>query len=316
MIRLLKYILVLSGITFLVSYFAFLFLNHGLRNQKNDAFPVINELVKSNENHEVLFVGSSLAKNNINPIVFDSVSHLNSYNFGYPGAKIDHGQMIINRYLHSNHPTPKKIVLIIEPYVLDTTLEINFPVQYYPYYKDPIIYDYVSKYDEDIKLIKYFPFIGITKYNDYLKNLGITGVLFPDRVTSSLIKGFEPLDETTWKKGKEVPENATNEDLKKSKNNSKYGLKCLSEICRQCSLKNIKLYFVFPPTFHSKDSKPYDATKFMISLVPIITQYGVTLMDHTDLDLCGKKELFFDRHHLNKEGAIIYSKILAASMNL
>src|SRR3954468_23392928 len=235
MFKLLKYLMVLSGITFLISYFAFLFLNHGLRNQKNDTFPVINELVRSHENHEVLFVGSSLAKNNINPLVFDSITHLNSYNFGYPGAKIDHGQMIINRYLHSNHPLPKKVILILEPYVLDTTLEINFPVQFYPYYKDPIIYAYVSKYDEDIKLIKHFPFIGITKYNDYLKNLGITGVLFPNRVTSSLIKGFEPLDETTWKKGKELPENATNEELKKDKNNIDYGLKCLSEICKQCT---------------------------------------------------------------------------------
>ncbi|HSH65390.1 MAG TPA: hypothetical protein VLB84_06205, partial [Bacteroidia bacterium] len=98
---LIKFILITATSSFLLSYFIFLLINKGLRNQKNDTFPVINELVNSNSYHDVLFIGSSLAKNNINPLVFDSITHGNSYNFGYPGAKIDHGQMILNRYLNS-----------------------------------------------------------------------------------------------------------------------------------------------------------------------------------------------------------------------
>ena len=314
MLRLIKYVIVLAGISFLISYSLFVFLNIGLRSQKNDTFPVINELVNNNENIQVLFIGSSLAQNNINPIVFDSVTKSTSYNFGYPGAKIEHSQMIIKRYLNSNHPPPQKILIMLEPYVLDTTLEINFPVQYYPFYKDTIIYNFVSKYDPDIKFIKKFPFLGVTKYNDYLKYLGVSGVLFPNRLTSKLLKGFEPLDKNSWKENNELPKNRTKE-LLISKRKLDPEINRLEEICKLCSQKNIQLYFILPPTYKGKREKNYNPDNFINDLKLIVEKYNIHLFDNSDIDLCQKKELFFDYHHLNKKGADIYTRILANLIN-
>lgn len=314
MVRLIKYLFLVGGISCIFSYSLFLIINYGLRNQKNDTFPVIKELVQSNENHQVLFIGSSLAKNNINPIVFDSISKLNSYNFGYPGAKIEHSYMIINRYLHSNHPYPKMILIMLEPYVLDSTIDINFPVQYYPYYKDTMIYNFVSKYDSDIKMIKYLPFLGITKYNDYLKNLGIMGVLFPNRLTSTLKKGFEPLFENSWKTEIVLPENKTNVVIIPKKR-SYSGLKYMETICKTCKEKNIKLYFIIPPKFHPNGSKTSESKgDFFTKLQPFIEKYSVKILDHSNLDICQKKEMFFDWHHLNNKGARIYTEFLNSNL--
>ena len=308
-----KYLIVIGCFAIVISYSVFLFVNYGLRKQKNDTFPELKELLSGNKNFQILFIGSSLAKNNFNPMVFDSLSNQNSYNFGYPSAKISHNYMIINRYLHSNHPSPEKILLVLEPWILDSTVEINFPVQYYPYYKDTMIFNYVSKYDNDIKAIRDFPFIGITKYNDYMKFLGITGVFFPNRTTSILIKGYEPLDEKSWRENGVQMENKLYKVLPKSSRNS--GIRFLDNICKLCEEKHIQLYFVFPPTYHLKSSKTnYDIKTFMNELHPILSKYSIKCIDGTNLDLCQKKYLFFDGHHLNKNGAAIYSKIIAESL--
>ncbi len=312
MSSLLKYILAICLGAFIVSYLFFMFINLGLKNQKNDTFPVIRELVNSVENHQVIFVGSSLAKNNINPLVYDSINKVNSYNFGYPGAKIEHNLMIIKRYLQSNHPAPQKIFIVLEPYVLDSTTEINFPVQYYPYCNDSTIYNFVSKYDPDIKLVKYFPFIGVSKYNDYLKNLGIMGVLSPNRITSALIKGYEPLDAGSWKVDAEVARNKTKQIIPTNIKNHNEGLKHLEGICKACSEKNIQLVFVLPPVYHQKSTvNKTSPIAFVAELEPLITEYNILLIDHTQIELSFNKEFYFDWHHLNSRGAKIYTAILA-----
>lgn len=313
--RLLKYLLILGATAFVISYLLFAFINYGLRKQKNDSFGVINELVGGNSNYDVLFIGSSLSKNNIDPFVFDSVKGSNSYNFGFYGAKINHSRMMVSRYLHSGHPAPKEIILLLEPYILDSLSKINFPIQYYPYYEDTAIYNYVSKYDPEIKLIKRFPFIGITKYNDYLKSLGLTGVFFPGRTTSAPTKGFEPLNGSHIA---EVERTAvlTDDPLNMPlKHVTKEGLQCLEDICKMCLNANVRLVFVMPPTFLSeKIRKKYDVRKFEEALQPFLAKYNVTLLDHTGIDLCKKGELFFDGHHLNKTGAGLYTRILANAL--
>jgi len=311
MVRLLKYFAVLFFCAFAVSYALFSFLNYGLRHQKNDSFGVINELITSNADHRIVFVGSSLSKNNINPLVFDSITGTNSYNFGFYGAKINHSEMIIKRYLSSHHPVPETIFLMLEPYILDSLNKINFPVQYYPYYNDSLIYEYVSKCDEDIKTIASFPFIGITKYNDYLKSLGIAGTLFPNRIAKGLIKGFEPLHGSHMA---EIEKASFDKALKSEKINDE-GLRCFESICRLCQQKKIKLVIVIPPTFLSERiRKKYDVKEFISVLNPFIVKYNMLLLDHTSLDLCYKKELFFDGHHLNDKGANVYSRILASAV--
>lgn len=314
MYRLIKFLFAIGTFVFLISFSLFSFLNYGFKNQQNDSFAVINHLVKSNENHQVIFLGSSLAKNNINPLVFDSVTGLSSYNFGFYGAKINHTEMILNRYLHSNHPAPKSIFLFLEPVVFDSLMKINFPVQYYPYYKDSIIYNYVSKCDSDIKLIKKFPFIGICKYNDYLKQLGIMGALYPNRVISAPIRGFEPQYGSHIQFAKdEVGKKSNVIGITKITNE---GLENLDKICSTCSEKKIQLFFVLPPTFLSeKIKKGYDVEKFIAVLTPFINRYKIKLVDHSRIDLCKKEQLFFDGHHLNANGAMVYSKILAGSLS-
>ncbi|HSH67756.1 MAG TPA: hypothetical protein VLB84_18590, partial [Bacteroidia bacterium] len=143
--------------------------------------------------------------------------------------------------------------------------------------------------------------------------LGISGLLFPNRITSQLIKGFEPLDEKKWKIKDEVPVNNTNENLeKKIKQRAlNYGIKCMTEVCILCKNKKIQLYFILPPTYHINGSA-YNVEEFSNQILPVLKRFDAKLIDHTKLELCREKELFFDTHHLNKNGAARYTAILSA----
>ena len=113
----------------------------------------------------------------------------------------------------------------------------------------------------------------------------------------------------------EVPENRTTEKLeeKASLKSIIYGVRQLTEICKLLKSKDIQLYVVLPPTYHL-DAASYNVNAFSGQIIPVLNSFDAILIDHTNLDICRKKEFFFDAHHLNKQGAAIYTGILAALM--
>ena len=90
----------------------------------------------------------------------------------------------------------------------------------------------------------------------------------------------------------------------------------MDAICKTCKEKNIQLYFIIPPKFHPDGKKTTEGQgDFFTILKPLIEKYNVILLDHSNLDICQNKELFFDWHHLNNDGARIYTQILNSNLS-
>ncbi|HTL81689.1 MAG TPA: hypothetical protein VL651_08290 [Bacteroidia bacterium] len=293
--RLLLYLGTLLTVFIAVSFIATNLLEYGLKLQRKDSFGTLNHLTANSEAHDVIFLGSSLAKNNLDPAVFDSITGFNSYNFGFYAAKIDQNRMILERYLSSSHPAPKMVVLVLEENAVDT-LYIKFPPQYYPYREDSIIYNYVAGYDKGIWVLHYAPFLGITQYNDYVKKLGIEG-LFSSMKNVNNHKGFDPLTG--------IHKMTTTRFSDKNIRISEKGYSEMERICVLCRDQNIKLVFLVPPYYYTRKGAVHSG--FADQLAALRDKYAIIIMDHTTWPQHVQKSLFYDKAHLNENGARLYT---------
>ena len=88
-------------------------------------------------------------------------------------------------------------------------------------------------------------------------------------------------------------------------------LNALKNIIRICKKKNISLFIVYSPIFHSmneKQSPPSITAKLSLE---IINQEKVNYCDFSyDPVFAGRMDLFADISHLNEDGAKVFSKML------
>ena len=306
MIKLFKYIFFIIAVSVLLSFVLFSLMNVGLRKQKSDFFGTLNHISQSTENHEILIIGYSLAKNNFNPYVLDSMMHINSYNLGMYAYRINETEMLLRSYLASTHPLPKYILLVIDNNILNP-INLEYPAQYYPYYNDSTIYNTISKYDKDMQFVKKFPVFAITKYDDYMKRLAIMGLLQPEKIKSGLYKGFEPLEVSSLK-GNHF------ENLLRLICN-KDGIDLLNSFCALSTARGIKVFFVLPSLYQKQiDVQKNNLYMDNPAIQNIVSKFNVGILNYRNSDFSKRKDFYFDQIHLNKNGADEFSKCLALDL--
>lgn len=297
-LHLLKIILI-AGI---ISFFSFKLVNLGLQRQKNDAFGTLNTIVNGTEKYDVLFIGSSRTRNHFNPHLFDSISGLSSYNLGIYGIGIAESSMILERYLSSSHPKPQQVVFTVDPGILEHSGKIRFAQQYFPYYQDPIIYNTVKDLDPDMKFVKYFPFLAICKYNDYLKQLAVVRLTGKNQLQRVNIKGYEPLY------GSHIKAVRTYSDKLRY---NKEGMQILDKMCSLCKSNNIKLTLIIPAEYRvDNNTRPLDHSV----LDGVRKKWQLEIFNYSNKELCYRKEFFYDNEHLNTMGADSFTVIATADI--
>ena len=100
----LKRLLIVSIITCTVAYLTGWFFDHMYRKRWSTLFFEKTEaLIRSKTNYDIILLGNSKVHFGINPYYVDSVTKLNSYNFGYGGSDMQDIMLTTNVYLQ-NHP--------------------------------------------------------------------------------------------------------------------------------------------------------------------------------------------------------------------
>ena len=277
----------------------------GLRHTKEFYPGRLNCILYDTTAYDVVFVGSSRAASLIDPLVFDSVSHLKSYNAGMEGASINAISLFTKKFINRHHP--KYVFVNIDNYTLerDSYSLFQFP-KYYPHLSDTDIATW-WKLKPQLLFGKYAPCLAITYMDDFLKGMAFNEFLgcYPFDDLTSLHKGFSPYDSIYAYGG-------TSNDLGLSFMYDTANFKKLDALCQLCRDQHCEIIFTMAPMYAIHEVKSENVIIFYDRLRTIEAKYHIREFNHYT-DRSFKKELFFNRTHLNIKGALIYSHMLADS---
>lgn len=248
---------------------------------------------------DILVFGSSRANHHYIPEIFEDSLKMSFYNTGRDGNTLLYSfavfKSIINRY------TPQIIILDINTddlyYNKESYDRLSSLLPYY--YEHPEIQGIInlrSPYE------KYKLLSAVYPYNSCLLTILIGNMEFNKKRKSDR-KGYVPL----FGNIERVQPSKENPIVNKEFDNNR--IKALQEIIYECDNQNVKLYIVFSPYYMSKIVENETLKKVTkLTLNQKVTCYNFV----NDMRFNGNAKYFKDASHLNNEGAILFSSILAS----
>ncbi|MEP6675111.1 MAG: hypothetical protein ABJA78_08145 [Ferruginibacter sp.] len=269
-------------------------------------FDKIDQLLKKDSSYDVIFVGDSRTHEGINPFYVDSITGLNSYNFGFAGSDGEELKLVSTLYLQS-HQHPKLAVITIDAGTLEPLRILKQRFCYLSYMNNDNIAAYMSS-NGFPKFISYFPFLKYSFFDEYNRlSIFTEGSKIP-QFDHNIYKGFLNVDQFVNRTGKIVFGNNIKEIISDT---------AVTDVKSAISLfvnRNIRVVLVYPPekksgiVFNSQVKKQADAILSSIS-----QEYKIPLW-HFDTAAVYTNEYFVDDVHLNEPGTRIYSKQIADSI--
>jgi hypothetical protein len=272
----------------------------------------LDEIYENKTAYDMLFIGSSRTHRSIYPRLIDSICGVNSFNAGIESGAIYDFKLTLDGYL-VHHPAPKVIVLTLDLSSLSNSHEVHFYPQYYPYLNNKAAFATLSKYGYNVNIVKVFPFMMITDFDDFSKESAIRMLQGKDTADISdadfEYKGFvsnsdkyiiKPHLEKIYKRITINPES----------------LASLNEMIDTCQQRHIKLIFTYAPEYNFNLQRTRTNLDSVFSLITQTAQRNhIPYFRDDSLELCKNPRLFANNGHLNKQGAIVYSAILAEKIN-
>ena len=282
----------------------------GLAIYYSNNFSRMKEIFENKTPYDMIFIGSSRTLMNIYPKAIDSICGTNSYNAGITGARMMDYELILKGYL-INHPPPKTLVLLIDLLSFGKKKEIRQHTEYYPFLDNSAVYNTLQKYGYYPGLAKVLPFFCYTELDDYNKeNIirllrgrgGDTCLLSP----TMQYKGFFSVLGKMQPYGiGKVRYDIYNESLAS-----------LDEVISVCRKANIKLVFAYAPEYNFEYEKLTSNSDTIFSVITEKARVnGIPFLRDDSLALCQNKALFWNQVHLNEQGAIEYSAVIAEELN-
>ena len=295
----------------LICQFAYITLNNGLKKYNIHKTERLAELFLGHSKYNLLFIGSSKTHTGINPRVIDSICKLNSYNAGVEGGNLFEFNMTFEAYLEA-HPAPEYLVLTIDLNSFDLKRKFFNYSQYFPYVENKIIHKTLNENSQHTGLLKIFPFLVLTDYDDYTKRNAIKGLTGEVEI---------PKGDFAYKGYLSNSENYISEfsaPVKSKKYEiSPAGVKYLDHIIKLCKEHHTILIFTYAPEFKSGLQKQTSNSKEIFTVIKNSADKNkITYLRDDSLGICNDPKLFANPGHLNKHGADVYSAILADEINL
>lgn len=306
-----RYKILLSIILFYgVAQLFYLLHYGGLEKYDSHRFSRLDQVVNGREQYDIVYFGTSRTHVHINPCVVDSILGLKSYNAGMDGASLNEIKMLFDLYLKS-HSSPKIILITLDKSCLDDNKGILYPVQYYKYIHEDIVYDFLKSYDQKVVAYKYFSFLGFSSYDDYTRFNGIRALLGKKDASNSVYscRGY-------LSNGPEGNYTELSGQIKVSKyaNMAITVKQTLDYFIEQCSKKGIVLYFNYAPEYIDNNNDP-TAVSFFENMNNYLSLKGYALNRFDTISVFKNKLYFKNQGHLNEKGASIYSECIANELS-
>jgi hypothetical protein len=298
-----KHIVVTFAIALIGATASYYFICNGL-SHTTEFFPGrLNHILYDTTHYDAVFMGTSRVANNIDPLIFDSITHLTSYNAGMEGASYTAVDLFTRRFVANHHPA--YVFINIDIYTMEKENSLyDFP-QYYPHLQDSDI-AVLSDRKQELSLGKYAPFIAVSYIDDYLKGVALNeaaGIYPKDDITYSH-KGFSPAGTNGF--------HGISAAFPLSFSYDTANFKKLDALCCYCIDHHCKVIFIMAPIYSAAENENINAAGFYRQLSGIELKQAIKEINfYTDHRFT--KDMFANRTHLNGKGAIFYTHLLADS---
>lgn len=250
------------------------------------------------DNHDVLVLGSSRALHHYDTPFLSDTLGVDVYNAGHKGNGVILAEGILEMIL--KHSSPRLIVYDVEPaydiYEYADDGDKRYLGLLKPYYNVPevgCIFKDVS-YDEWLKVHS-----GLFRYNTSIVSMAVDYMTKREQP----VYGYVPLTGVMSRDETAVIDSSRTVDLLK--------LKYIERLIRLAQSHNVLIVFVASPKFGCTDSSELSPVK------DVCLRYQVPFLDYyARTEFNEHREWFRDAVHMNAEGALRFSALVAEEISL
>ena len=266
--------------------------------QSNASFsrPFYDMSLSADSDYNVLICGNSRASLQYDPNILDSILDCDSYNLGFDGAPINLQMVKYDCWLR-HHAHPSLCIYNIDLWTMKAEYGKNRE-QLFPYFwKDKSLVRAFDRYQHYTFTEKYIPF------RRYIGHRKLISGVFKGNLTFS--KGYYGHN-WTWQhlNGRD------NKDLYKCACDSAMIVAFGDFIAREQS-NGVQFLFVYAPMFHTITKNNPDVPTMYAMYSQIASQFDIPILDYNHDPICQDSACFFNKMHLNRTGASIFTTQLA-----
>lgn len=261
----------------------------------------------------MVFIGSSRAFMHYNPLIFDSILKINSFNCGLVARGISTQVAKYHAYCRL-HNHPKYLIINLDICIFQNesmtdddrifTAAHTYREQFFPYYNDQKLIKELKQSGEAIEWYeRVIPLIRYAGYKDIIfEGLGINKTKH-----ISTYKGFygfnykDDWDYPTWGNFKFKKEFCFDS--------------VLHELINECVTNNIMPIFVMGPAYSDYMQQLANKEYAISHMHEIADYYQIPIFDFTQCYISDDSSFFCDPIHLNQRGADEFSKLLAETLH-
>ncbi len=272
-------------------------------------FEKTDALIKDTTNYDIIFLGNSRVHFGINPFYIDSVTALNSYNFGIGGADATDIMLTAGIYLQQ-HPAPKLVVISVDGGAITKNTILQSRFHYLYYLENDTISKYMKQAGFLTGLIKALPFTKYSFFDEYNRtSLFVKGNQYP-QFNHNMYKGFLNVDQQI--NGKAA---ARYNNEKESYYLWDTAVTYLSRTISVLQKKGCEVVLVSPPLRSAAGSRGTAFKKTADSVFTKMAADNHLRYLHFENDPLYTDDYFVDDIHLNEPGTQVYSMQLADTIN-
>jgi hypothetical protein len=298
-------IIIVAAIAMLLSSLYYKSICNNLRETKKGIPGKLNQILYDSDKYDAVFVGSSRVLRNIDPILFDSITGMHSYNAGIDGANLTLIMAMTKNFIDC-HKGTKFVFINLDTYTMEQDSSIFYYPQLFPHMDDPDM-EALAVIEPKLLLGRKFPFLAISYVDDNLKGAAFQNLYDKcpacDPIFNS--RGFAPIGSFEYhgKPDSEEPMRFVCDGM---------GFKKLDSLCGYCTGQHCKVYFIMAPMYNFNSGNGSNAAAYYTLLQKIELKYSIRELNFYN-DKRFTKGFFYNNTHMNINGAEMYSHILADS---
>lgn len=283
----------------------------GLRNSNAFIYENLNKTYKGEINSNIIINGSSKALVQISPQIIDSLTGLNSYNFGMNGANFELQNLVYNLYRKYNNK-PDYIIHVVSSETLELNENLHEYKRFAPYLNDTLVEQFAKKHNGFSSADYYFPFI---RYSGFLIEI-INGF-------SNYFNYKLPLENNSKSKGYIAYNkkwDSSFDNFKKTYANGKYikidsaQISLFDNYIEYCVNDRIEIILIYPPTYYESHSYIRNRNEIISLYDSIADKHQIQFLNYSENELSLSKKYFYNSQHLNKNGAELFTKMICADI--
>lgn len=248
---------------------------------------------------ELLIVSNSYLESGLDSDALEESTNLSTAKYTVSGTSFPTRCAMLAHFMSNQSNAGVKYVLFCSDIFMLTQREIsmNEHVHFYPFLDAPVMREYLSQFDTPLNMVKH-TLVRSTRYTMLSLYYSLRGYL---NDTNSYIGDVASIELWNAKPNYSTTLNENN-------------MKHLKEMALQYAQAGVKFILVTPPT-NPQYLRHYSTTcdsiyKFYRELAGL--HPNIVYLDYTEL---ARRELFFDRAHLNNSGRTMLTTRLAEDLN-